>query len=96
MKIIATMAPDKFMVEMTRQELRQLDEDRSLIIGEEFPIMQAVKTLNALRMLDLDRMLYIGQSIDRLKEAFEEIQNSYNALMLFDRLKNDDLYKQES
>lgn len=90
MKIIATMAPDKFMVEMTREEIRQLDEDRSPIVGEEFPIMPAVKTLNTLRMLDLDRLNYLGQSIDRLKETFERIQDSHNALMLFDRLSTVD------
>lgn len=90
MKIIATMAPDKFMVEMTREELRQMDEDRSPQIGEEFPIMPAVKTLNTLRMLDLDRLNYLGQSIDRLKETFERIQDSHGALMLFDRLKTVD------
>lgn len=90
MKIIATMAPDKFMVEMTREELRQLHPDRSLIIGEEFPIMQAVKTLNTLRMLPDDRLNYLGRCIDSLKETFEKIQDSHSALMLFDRLKTVD------
>lgn len=94
MKIIATMHPDKFMVEATREELRQLDADRSLIIGQEFPIMQAVKTLNTLRLLDEDRLNYLGRSIDSLKETFEKIQDSYNALMLFDRLKTVDKIKE--
>ena len=87
MKIIATMHPDKFMVEATREELRQLHPERSLIIGEEFPIMPAVKTLNSLRMLDEDRLNYLGQRIGSLKENFEKIQDSYNALMLFDQLQ---------
>lgn len=90
MKIIATIHPDKFMVEATREELRQLDENTCLIVGEEFPIMPAVETLNSLRTLDENRLNYMGQRIDSLKETFEEIQDSYHALMLFDRLKTVD------
>ena len=90
MKIIGNMGPHTYMVEITREELQHLDKDRSIQIGVEFPIMPAVKTLDTLRSLDRLRLTYMSEHIDKLKSTFEDIQDSYNALMLFDRLKSVD------
>jgi prefoldin subunit 5 len=88
MKIIAHMNGHKYLAEINYTELRELNSDIKVEIGAEYEIKKAAETLASLRSLNKNKLQYIGKYINDLQAKFEEIEESYNALMLLDTIKN--------
>lgn len=88
MKIIGNMRGTKYLAEVDSRELRELNSDVKLEIGAEYEITKAAETLAALRSLSRNRLEYIGKYINDLQAKFEDITEEYDALMLFDKIKN--------
>jgi hypothetical protein len=77
MKIIATMGTNKYLAEVSLFELRELNNDIKVEVGAEYEIRKAAETL-----------AHIGKYIKNLQSTFDEIEESYDALMLLDKIKN--------
>lgn len=88
MKIVAHMDGQKYLAEVNTKELRELDSEISIRIGAEYEITKAAETLAALRSLSRHKLEYVGRYINDLKAKFEEIEEAYDALMMFDNIKN--------
>lgn len=88
MKIIATMGTNKYLAEVDSFELRELNSEVKLEVGAEYEIRKAAETLAALRSLSRNKLEYIGKYINDLQAKFEDITEEYDALMLFDKIKN--------
>jgi tRNA(Phe) wybutosine-synthesizing methylase Tyw3 len=88
MKIIASMEGGKYLVEVHSRELRELSNDVKFEIGAEFEIFKAAETLANLRSLSRNKLEYMKKHINDLQSKFEEIEETYNALMLLDTIKN--------
>ena len=88
MKIIAHMADGKYLAEVSRGELRELDREVKLEIGAEYEITKAAETLATLRSLSRNKLEYIGKYINDLQAKFEEIEEAYDALMMLDNIKH--------
>jgi uncharacterized membrane protein len=88
MKIIASVDGQKYLAEVTSRELRELNSDVSITVGAEYEITKAAETLAALRSLSRTKLEYMGKHIKDLQSKFEDIEETYNALMLFDTIKN--------
>jgi hypothetical protein len=88
MKIIAHMDGQKYLAEISSRELRELNTEVKLEIGAEYEIIKAAETLAALRSLSQNKLKYIGKYITDLQATFEMLEESYNALMLLDTIKN--------
>ena len=88
MKIIATMGSNKYLAEVDLYELRELNNDVKVEVGAEYEIRKAAETLAALRSLNKNKLQYIGKYINDLQAKFEQIEESYDALMLLDTIKN--------
>jgi hypothetical protein len=88
MKIIATMGANKYLAEVDSRELRELNTDVSITVGAEYEITKAAETLAALRSLSRNKLEYIGKYIVDLQARFEQIEEAYDALMMFDNIKN--------
>jgi hypothetical protein len=88
MKIIAHMDGQKYLAEISSRELRELNTEVKLEIGAEYEIVKAAETLAALRSLSQNKLKYIGKYITDLQATFEMLEESYNALMLLDTIKN--------
>jgi len=88
MKIIASAGSNKYLAEITSSELRELNSEIKIDIGAEYEIMKAAETLAALRSLSRNKLEYIGRYINDLQAKFEQIEEAYDALMMFDTIKN--------
>ena len=88
MKIIAHMAGGKYLAEVSRGELRELDSEVNIEIGAEYEIKKAAETLATLRSLSRNKLEYIGKYINDLQAKFEEIEEAYDSLMMLDTIKN--------
>jgi predicted nucleic acid-binding Zn-ribbon protein len=88
-KIIAHMGGNKYLAEIDSRELRELNSEISAAVGAEYEITRAAETLYALRGLSKAKLTYLGHQIHDLQKKFDEIQESYHAVMLFDHIKND-------
>lgn len=88
MKIVALMNGNKYLAEVSRRELNELNGDIKIEIGAEYDIDKAAETLASLRSLSRIKLEYIGKYINDLQAKFEEIEKAYAALMLFDTIKN--------
>ncbi len=82
------MDGQKYLAEISSRELRELNTEVKLEIGAEYEIIKAAETLAALRSLSQNKLKYIGKYITDLQATFEMLEESYNALMLLDTIKN--------
>jgi uncharacterized membrane protein len=87
-KIIATMGTSKYLAEVDGFELRELNSDVKIEVGAEFEIRKAAETLAALRGLSKNKLIYVKKQIDDLQKKFQEIEQTYDAVMLLDTIKN--------
>lgn len=90
MKIIATMGTNKYLVEVDGYELRELNSDVKLEVGAEYEIRKAAETLASLRSLSKNKLVYVKKQIEDLQSKFEQIEESYNAVMMLDTIKHSD------
>jgi hypothetical protein len=88
MKIIASMNGGKYLAEIDSWELRELNNETTLEVGAEFEIRKAAETLASLRGLSRNKLVYIKTQIEDLQKKYNDIEDNYNALMLFDTIKN--------
>ncbi len=88
MKIIATMGTNKYLAEVNSFELRELNNEIKVEVGAEYEIRKAAETLATLRSLSRTKLDHIGKYIKNLQSTFDEIEESYDALMLLDKIKN--------
>jgi hypothetical protein len=88
MKIVAQMEPGKYLTEISSRELHELNADIKIQIGAEYDISRAAETLVALRSLNKNKLAYIKRQIDELQKKFNEIEESYDAVMMLDNVKN--------
>lgn len=88
MKIIASAGNSKWLAEVDSFELRELNGEIKIDIGAEYEIRKAAETLAALRSLHKSKLVYMKNQIDDLQKKFREIEDNYEAVMLFDTIKH--------
>lgn len=87
MKIIANMENSKYLCELDYQELRKIS-NKLPKVGEEYELTSVFDALETLDNLSKRNLSYLGSSIDKLKETYETVANTYQKLMLLEQIKN--------
>lgn len=82
------MNSNTYLAEISSRELRELNSDISIQVGAEYDITKAADTLATLRSLNTSKLKNMSNQIKDLEKKFNEIQDSYDALMLLDVIKH--------
>lgn len=82
------MNSNAYLAEISSRELRELNSDISIQVGAEYDITKAADTLATLRSLNASKLKNMSNQIKDLEKKFNEIQDSYDALMLLDVIKH--------
>lgn len=88
MKIIAEMGSSKYLLEVSRKELLELNPDIYPEIGAEYDTLKAANTLDSLRSLSRNKMFDVKEQLDLLQKSYREICDSYDEVMLLDTIAN--------
>jgi hypothetical protein len=94
MKIFARMEGRKWLLEVSTEELRELNPDVEIEIGAEYDTLKAAQTLMSLRSLSRNKMAHAKKQIDELQKFYSSICDNHDDVMLLDtiaNLKKDDL-----
>lgn len=99
MKIIATIHDDKFLCEITSDEIAQLYglRDSSVVeyrklniqIGNEINLQKAIDILNDVRHLDQGKLAIIARHLQYALDQVETAKTTAEGLNLFDKLSKD-------
>lgn len=100
MKVIASINSDTVLVELSKKEIARIhgqyyDMDYSkfdagwMKVGHEFNLDALCSTLDALRTLDKSRVDNAKDSLERALTMVAQCKTNLEALMLFDKLKDE-------
>ena len=90
MKIIAQTAGFGYLCELTHKEVQLLHplKSYSVVLGDEFDISVATKTLEKIQRLRKSDILRTQDAVDRMVVAQEELTEAYASLMLLHDIEN--------
>jgi hypothetical protein len=97
MKVIAKIATDRVLCEVSANEIARLMGSRSsydksfnnnwMVVGNELQIIPGFDALDALRALDPEQFQRTSVDLERLLQAFVNARDAFQGLMLMDTLK---------
>jgi hypothetical protein len=88
MKIIARMDSRKYLLEVSIEELRELNPDIDPETGAEYDTLKAAQTLKSLRSLSRKKMTDVKIQIDQLQKFYSSVCDNHDEVMLLDTIAN--------